>query len=243
VAEASRRLLDFTQERLPETDRFGPDVQVLSLNSPGIQAEPEAAVAVRAALAVNDLLASVIGDHPDRFRGFAALPLQDRAEAADELERAVTQLGLVGGLVNGHTNGKYLDDPDFSVVWERAACLGVPLYPHPADGVDTAHVLSGHPELVGPIWSWASTPRPTPCGRDDPQSREGLEEALRPARPAHRAACSGVWHETATDGSFEAGSVVTGPGARISAGREQSSAETTGFLDARVRGVDLRWKS
>jgi 2,3-dihydroxybenzoate decarboxylase len=45
---------------------------VLSLNSPGIQAEPEAAVAVRAALAVNDLLASVIGDHPDRFRGFAA---------------------------------------------------------------------------------------------------------------------------------------------------------------------------
>jgi 2,3-dihydroxybenzoate decarboxylase len=153
-AEASRRLLDFTQERLPEMDRFGLDVQVLSLNSPGIQAEPEAAVAVRAALAVNDLLASVIGDHPDRFRGFAALPLQDPAAAADELERAVTQLGLVGGLVNAHTNGKYLDDPDFSVVWERAAGLGVPLHLHPANGVDTAHVLSGHPELIGPMWSW-----------------------------------------------------------------------------------------
>jgi hypothetical protein len=99
---------------------------VLSLNSPGIQAEPEpeAAVAVRAALAVNDLLASVIGDHPDRFRGFAALPLQDRAATADELERAVTQLGLAAGLVNAHTNGEYLDDPDFSVVWERAAGLG-----------------------------------------------------------------------------------------------------------------------
>jgi hypothetical protein len=60
-AEASRRLLDFTQERQPEMDRFGLDVQVLSLNSPGIRPEPEAAVAVRAALAVNDLLASVIG--------------------------------------------------------------------------------------------------------------------------------------------------------------------------------------
>ena len=48
-AEASRRLLDFTQERLPEMDRFGLDVQVLSLNSPGIQAEPEAAVAVSGA--------------------------------------------------------------------------------------------------------------------------------------------------------------------------------------------------
>ena len=127
---------------------------MLSLNSPGIQAEPEAAVAVRAALAVNDLLASVIGDHPDRFRGFAALPLQDRAATADELERAVTQLGLAGGLVNAHINGEYLDDPDFSVVWERAAGLGVPIYLHPANSVDTVHVLSGHPELVGPMWSW-----------------------------------------------------------------------------------------
>jgi len=89
-AEASRRLLDFTAERLPEMDRFGLDVQVLSLNSPGIQAEPEAAVAVRAALAVNDLLASVIGDHPDRFRGFAALPMQDPSAAADELGRFLT---------------------------------------------------------------------------------------------------------------------------------------------------------
>ena len=153
-AEASRRLLDFTEERLPEMDRCGLDVQVLSLNSPGIQAEPDAAVAVRAALEVNDLLASVIAEHPGRFRGFAALPLQDPTAAANELERAVQQLGLVGGLVNAHTRGKYLDDPDFTVVWERAVDLGVPLYLHPGNGVDTAHVLSGHPELIGPMWSW-----------------------------------------------------------------------------------------
>jgi 2,3-dihydroxybenzoate decarboxylase len=74
-AEASRRLLDFTQERLPEMDRFSLDVQVLSLNSPGIQAEPEAAVAVRAVLAVNDLPASVIGDHPDRGAAWRRNPL------------------------------------------------------------------------------------------------------------------------------------------------------------------------
>lgn len=153
-AEASRRLLDFTEERLPDMDVHGLDVQVLSLNSPGIQAEPDAGVAVRAAHAVNDVLAGVIAEHPDRFRGFAALPLQDPVAAADELERAVTELGLRGGLVNAHTHGKYLDDPDFTVVWERAVGLGVPLYLHPANGVDTAHVLSGHPELIGPMWSW-----------------------------------------------------------------------------------------
>lgn len=153
-AEASRRLLDFTAERLPAMDAAGLDVQVLSLNSPGIQAEPDAVVAVRSARAVNDVLAGVIAEHPDRFAGFAALPLQDPAAAAAELERAVTQLGLRGGLVNAHTHGRYLDDPAFHVVWERAEGLGVPLYLHPANGVDVAHVLSGHPELIGPMWSW-----------------------------------------------------------------------------------------
>src|ERR1700754_1099658 len=66
-AEASRRLLDLTAERMHEMDDAGLDVQVLSLNSPGIQAEPDPAVAVSRAVAVNDLLATTIAEHPDRF--------------------------------------------------------------------------------------------------------------------------------------------------------------------------------
>ncbi|MFJ8864362.1 amidohydrolase family protein [Streptomyces sp. NPDC102473] len=155
-AEASRLLLDLTEERLPAMDAAGLDVQVLSLNSPGIQAEKDPAVAVRQAIAVNDLLASAIAENPSRFSGFAALPLQDPQAAAEELERAVTQLGLRGALVNAHTQGRYLDDPTLRVVWERAAALDVPLYLHPANGADTAHVLSGHPEMVGPMWSWGT---------------------------------------------------------------------------------------
>ena len=153
-AEASRRLLDLTAERLPAMDAAGLDVQVLSLNSPGIQAEDEAGVAVSRAAAVNDLLAATVAEHPDRFAGFAALPLQDPHAAAKELERAVSQLGLKGALVNAHTQGRYLDDPDMRVVWEYATGLDVPLYLHPANGVDVAHVFSGHPELIGPMWSW-----------------------------------------------------------------------------------------
>ncbi len=155
-AEASRRLLDLTGERLAEMDTSGVDVAVLSLNSPGLQAETDAATAVRAATTVNDFLAGVIAEHPDRFGGFAALPLQDPAAAAKELDRAVTQLGFSGALVNAHTNGVYLDDPSLRTVWERAAGFDVPLYLHPGNGYDTAHVLSGHPELVGPMWSWGT---------------------------------------------------------------------------------------
>jgi 2,3-dihydroxybenzoate decarboxylase len=155
-AEASRRLADLVEERLPAMDAAGVDVAVLSLNSPGIQAEADAGIAVARASAVNDLLAGLIAEHPDRYAGFAALPLQDGEAAAKELERAVRQLGLRGALVNAHTQGHYLDDPSLRVVWEYAEGLDVPLYLHPANGFDSPHILSGHPELTGPMWSWGT---------------------------------------------------------------------------------------
>ncbi|WP_375502518.1 amidohydrolase family protein [uncultured Jatrophihabitans sp.] len=154
--EASRRLLDLTGERLAEMDRSGVDVAVLSLNSPGIQAETRPELAARAAVRVNDFLADTIAAHPTRFAGFAALPLQDPLAASKELDRAVTELGLKGALVNAHTHGVYLDDPSLRVVWEAAERLDVPLYLHPGNGFDAGHVLSGHPELIGPMWSWGT---------------------------------------------------------------------------------------
>jgi 2,3-dihydroxybenzoate decarboxylase len=59
--------------------------------------------------------------------------MQDPREAADELERAVRQLGFKGALVNWHTNGEYLDEQQFWGVFERAEALGVPIYLHPID--------------------------------------------------------------------------------------------------------------
>jgi 2,3-dihydroxybenzoate decarboxylase len=155
-AEASRRLADLAEERLPEMDAAGVDVAVLSLNSPGIQAETDAQIAVSRAAEINDFLAGLIAEHPTRYSGFAALPLQDGEAAAKELERAVRQLGLRGALVNAHTQGRYLDDPSLRVVWEYAEGLDVPLYLHPANGFDTPHILSGHPGLTGPMWSWGT---------------------------------------------------------------------------------------
>jgi 2,3-dihydroxybenzoate decarboxylase len=149
-----QRMLDFTEERLPEMDAQGIDVAVLSLNSPGVQGEPDPAVAVGLARTANDFLASVIERQPDRFRGFAALPLQDPQAAVTELKRTVSELGMCGALINAHTNGVYLDDPTLRDVWGQAEELDVPIYLHPSNGVAPGHVLSGHPELTGPIWSW-----------------------------------------------------------------------------------------
>jgi Amidohydrolase len=66
---------------------------------------------------------SDVGAHPARFAAFAMLPTQSPAHAADELERAVRALGFKGALINGHTNGHYLDDPAFDVLLSRAECV------------------------------------------------------------------------------------------------------------------------
>ncbi|MFI2188316.1 amidohydrolase family protein [Streptomyces sioyaensis] len=157
MKEWNRQLLDFTQERLPIMDTHGIDIQVLSLTVPGIQAITDPAQAVEDARHANDYLADVIDRHPDRFRGFAAVALQDPDAAAKELQRAVTELGFCGALVNDHTGGHYYDEPQFDVFWSALEDLDVPLYLHPgAPPADLWHVTSGRPELIGPLWTWGA---------------------------------------------------------------------------------------
>jgi 2,3-dihydroxybenzoate decarboxylase len=152
-----RKLPDFTEYRLPEMDSAGIDIQVLSLTVPGLQIDIDAATARDNARRANDQLASVVSEHPTRFRGFAALPLQDPVAAAAELNRCIAELGFCGALVNDHLGGRYLDDPLYEPVWEAIESLGVPLYLHPgAPPADDWRVLNGHPELYGAMWSWAA---------------------------------------------------------------------------------------
>jgi 2,3-dihydroxybenzoate decarboxylase len=157
VEDWARKLPDFSEYRLPEMDAAGIDVQVLSLTIPGVQADVDAEVARDDARFANDYLAEAVAQHPDRFRGFAALPTQDPAAAAEELERAVRQLGFRGALVNDHLRGHYLDEPRFDELWSAFEELSVPLYLHPgAPAADHWKVLGGRPELSGSLWSWAA---------------------------------------------------------------------------------------
>lgn len=150
-----RRLPDFTEYRVQDMDENGVDVQVLSLTSPGIQMQPDAAIAVSDAQLANDVLATTIKENPARFAGLAAMPLQDPAAAVRELERAVTDLGLSGVLVNGHILDSYLDEPRYGVFWEALAGHDVPLYLHPNSVALGWPVFEGRPELLGPSYAWA----------------------------------------------------------------------------------------
>jgi 2,3-dihydroxybenzoate decarboxylase len=150
-----RKLTDFANYRLPEMDRFGIDVQVLSLTAPGIQMQPDTTVAVDDARVANDILADVTRRFPGRFAGLAALPLQDPEHAAKELRRAIEDLGLLGALVNDHTLGHRLDEDQYAVVWAELESLQVPLYIHPG-APQPWSVLDGYPELSFASLGWAS---------------------------------------------------------------------------------------
>ena len=148
------QLTDFTGERLETMDRTGISRAVLGVAGPGVQAERDPAKATRVARAANDFLANVIAKRPDRYSGLAHVGVQDARAAADELERCVRQLGFLGAMINGHTNGLYLDHPSIHPFWERAEALGVPIYIHPTDPVTPAPVLDGTRGLRRATWEW-----------------------------------------------------------------------------------------
>ncbi|AZY50075.1 amidohydrolase family protein [Bordetella avium] len=154
TAELVARLSDIGEGRLAEMDAAGIDYVILSQTGPGVQGEPDAAVALRRARENNDFLAQQIALHPDRFGGFATLPMHDPETAAAELTRAVRDLGFKGALVNGHTQGVYYDDPMYDRFWEQMQELDVPLYLHPFDAYVLPHAFKGHPELAGATWGW-----------------------------------------------------------------------------------------
>ena len=88
----------------------------------------EPGFAAARASAYNDWLSDVYLKADSRFKGVALLPVQDPPAAAAELRRAVTDLGMVGGMLpeGPHLFGK----PEFDVLYEEAQRLGVPLAAH-----------------------------------------------------------------------------------------------------------------
>jgi predicted TIM-barrel fold metal-dependent hydrolase len=123
-------IYDLGEGRIAAMDDAGIDVQILSHTVPGTE-NLEPSLARELSRQTNDAAAAAISKYPDRFLGFAALPMRDPAAAARELERTVRDLDFVGALINGNVNGRYLDDKFFWPVFACAESLGVPIFLHP----------------------------------------------------------------------------------------------------------------
>jgi len=142
-AQTTKRneLADLGEARIADMDANGIATQVLSVAGPGADLVP-GQTGVDLARAYNDALAEGCTRHPTRLRGFAHLPLLSPDAAARELHRAVTDLGFHGVLVNGATDGRFLDDPIFEPVLAEAERLDLPIYLHP--GIPTQPVRNAY---------------------------------------------------------------------------------------------------
>ena len=115
------------------------------------------------ARAYNDEIAKRIAPHPDRFRAFAHLPTTNPEVAAEELQRTVETYNFCGALINGLTNGEFLDGEKYTPIFARAEQLDVPIYLHP--GLPPKAVVDAYysdlPKYSGMLlsiagWGWHS---------------------------------------------------------------------------------------
>lgn len=120
------------EARIAEMDRLRVDKQLISLTPTLWRHELEGTHAVEMARDVNDETARIVTGHPDRFGGFAFLPLQDPTASIGELERAVRDLGLVGAAVTTNVHGEDWDSDRLFPVLEAAEALGALIFVHPA---------------------------------------------------------------------------------------------------------------
>ena len=134
-------------KRLEDMDRVGIDVEVISLSTPNIffadeTRQPEVA------RTLNDAYAELITKHPNRFKGFASIPMDAPDAALDELHRAIDELKLNGVVLLSNIKGRALTSPAYRPFFEEANRMNLCIFLHP--------MLPANPEpyteyVLGPL--------------------------------------------------------------------------------------------
>jgi aminocarboxymuconate-semialdehyde decarboxylase len=125
-----RQLVD-TQSRLATMDRQGIDVQVVSIAPNEFHYWADESTSSTIVETINASIAATTAEHPDRLLGLATLSMQFPELAADQLRRAVGELGLRGAIIGASVVGRDYSDDRFEPVWAEAEARGATLFIHP----------------------------------------------------------------------------------------------------------------
>ena len=120
--------------RLADMDRQKIARQVLTLWADifGYELPPDKGLAWHGLM--NDCLARLCDQSPERFAWMGSGPLQDAALAARELERTL-KAGAIGTMIAAHIEDRNLGECDLDEFWAACVELNAPVFVHPAQPV------------------------------------------------------------------------------------------------------------
>jgi predicted TIM-barrel fold metal-dependent hydrolase len=128
-------------------DEAGIDVAVATIGAPGVHFGDDAA-AVKLAREVNEYLAGLKRDRPERFGAFAVLPLPDIDGSLSQIAYALDVLELDGVSLFTNAGGRYLGDGRFDEIFAELQRRSAVVFVHPAASPDPiAHTL-GLPDAL-----------------------------------------------------------------------------------------------
>ena len=128
-------------------DDAGNDVAITSISTPGVHMGDDSA-ARDLARAVNELSAKLIQERPDRFGGYAALPLPDVDGALRALEYGLDVLKLDGVVLFSNARGIYLGDARFRPLFDELERRAAVVFLHPTSSPDPAARSLGLPDTL-----------------------------------------------------------------------------------------------
>ncbi|MDM0075467.1 amidohydrolase family protein [Variovorax sp. J2P1-59] len=136
------------EKALAHMDRHGIEASMLSVSSPTVGFLKDPVARRRLAREVNEFAAALVKNKPNRFGGFATLPLPDVQASLDEIGYALEVLRLDGVVMETNVHGVYLGDARLDPIFADLNRRRATVFLHPTSPPCLESVGLGRPAPI-----------------------------------------------------------------------------------------------